>query len=121
VGVGGVAGNTDVDMVGEGVMDDDGTSTVSGALKGVSASRGSVCREDGGSTMVDDSVEVSRFEGGGYSSANLTIFLLGRGRSSTRYCGISFDVFVKLKANFLLGRIVFRHSCVEELCLEGYC
>jgi hypothetical protein len=75
VGVGGVAGNTDVDMVGEGVMDDDGTSTVSGALKGVSASRGSVCREDGGSTMVDDSVEVSRFEGGGYSSANLTIFL----------------------------------------------
>jgi hypothetical protein len=70
-----MAGGGEVLVVGEEVMDDDGADSMSGAWRGVSVSRGSVRGEDGGSTIVDDIVEVSRLEGDGYWSANLTVFL----------------------------------------------
>jgi hypothetical protein len=70
-----MAGAGEVLVVGEEVMDDDGADSMSGASRGVSVSRGSVRGEDGGSTIVDDIVEVSRLEGDGYWSANLTVFL----------------------------------------------
>jgi hypothetical protein len=70
-----MAGGGEVLVVGEEVMDDDGADSMSGAWRGVSVSRGSVRGEDEGSTIVDDIVEVSRLEGDGYWSANLTVFL----------------------------------------------